>query len=61
MSNARRGRLAGYISVGLIAIGAALFGISVYLAAKGLLVASLVALAAGFASVTSGAEIARKV
>ncbi len=53
--------LVGIVSVVLISVGIVLFGVSVYLALRNLLVASLVALAAGFATLTSGAEIAKEV
>jgi hypothetical protein len=52
-------RLAGILAFMLIVVGIALFFLSVYLAVKGTLIASLVSLAAGFAAITSGAEMVK--
>ena len=57
----KNSRLPGLVAIVLISAGIALFGTSVYLAIRNLLAASLVALAAGFAALTSGAEIAKNV
>ncbi len=60
-NNRKGSRLIAVISLILVIVGATFFGISVYLAVKGSLISSLISLAAGFASITSGAEIVKEV